>query len=207
MHPRSIAASCLLVGVALGASTVHAQTSGSYGSTPSTGPAAGSSGTTRATTLTPGLSARPAERGLPSSIGQSGQAGGRPMDMTGARSARDLRNRRPDSLDRSKGTQSGSRGRNFSNSSTDRYPASRMLPVRPGSAEEGERERLNLPPGNPDEASRSAAQRRQIGRRTGAGYTQSECERIYDSGTGMTRQQWSDSCRRVGERNERLQIR
>ncbi|MGE8942580.1 hypothetical protein ACO2I3_11760 [Leptospira interrogans] len=205
MFAPTLLTALLLTG--FGITAAAAQTSGSYGSTPSTGPASGSSGTTRATTITPGLSARPGERGLPSSIGQSGEAGGRPMDLTGSRTARELRDRRPDSLDRTRGQPSGSRGRNFSNSSVDRYPTSRMLPVRPGSAEEGERERLKGPPGLPDEASRSAAQRRAIGRRTGAGYTQRECEQIYDSGTGMTRQQWSDSCRRVGQRNERLQIR
>lgn len=203
MYTPTLITALLLTG--FGLSAAAAQTAGSSGSTPSTGPASGSSGTTRATTITPGISARPGERGLPSSIGQSGEAGGRPMDLTGT--ARELRDRRPDSLDRTNGPTPGSRGRNFSNSSVDRYPTSRMLPVRPGSAEEGERERIKGPPGLPDEASRSAAQRRAIGRRTGAGYTQRECEQIYDSGTGMTRQQWNDSCRRVGERNERLQIR
>lgn len=200
-----LAIAVVLTGLSITAAA--AQTAGSYGSSPSTGPASGSSGTTRATTITPGISARPGERGLPSSIGQSGEAGGRLMDLPGTRSAREFRDRRPDSLERSTGRRVGSRGRDFSNSSVDRYPTSRMLSVRPGSAEEGERERLKGPPGLPDEASRSAAQRRTIGRRTGASFTQRECEQIYDSGTGMNRQQWNDSCRRVGERNERLQIR
>ena len=87
--------------------------------------------------------------------------------------------------------------------STDRFPASRLLPLRPGSPADLRRER-SRPLGLEGEASRSAAERRAM-RRTGADFTQRECEQIWDSGTGMNRQQWSASCRRVGERMDRLQ--
>jgi len=86
--------------------------------------------------------------------------------------------------------------------STDRFPASRLLPLRPGSPADDRRERMRAL-GLEPEGSPSASQRR-AARRSGADFTQRECEQIWDSGTGMNRQQWSASCRRVGQRMEQL---
>jgi hypothetical protein len=36
--------------------------------------------------------------------------------------------------------------------------------------------------------------------------SQRECEQIYDPATGMTRQEWSSACRRVGKRLERQRL-
>lgn len=198
----TIAPTCLglslCLSFAVGAVAAHGQTSQPGGS-PSTGPASGIS-PGRATGISPEGSGPAVRRGLPSNPGLSGEAGGRPtmMDRLDGTRMRDrsrlsdqgrLRQRRGDRM--------------MPGESTDRFPASRMLPLRPGSPADAERERMrNL--GLEPEGSPSASQRRAT-RRTGADYSQRECEQIWDSGTGMNRQQWSASCRRVGQRMDQIE--
>ena len=192
---------------AIGTVAAHGQTS-SPGGAPSTGPASGIS-PGRATSLSPGGTARPSARGLPSNPGLSEQAGGRPQfrdRFDGTRPGD--RFRRLDDLGRSN-TLGRSRARDrrdrmTSGESTDRFPASRTLPLRPGSPADARREQMR-PPGLEAEGSPSASRRREVSRRTGADFNQRECEQIYDSGTGMNRQQWSDSCRRVGQRFQQME--
>lgn len=196
MRTTPIVAACLTM--ALGISSAHSQTS-SPGGSPSTGPASGIS-TNRATSISPDARATPMQRGLPANPGLSGEAGGRPdmdrndrFNRSGARNRARLGDRAND--------------RRFTNrmlpgESSDRFPPSRMLPDRPGSPADARRERMR-PPGLEAEGSLSAAQRRNV-RRSAADFSQRECEQIYDSGTGMNRQQWSQSCRRVDQRMNRL---
>lgn len=200
MRTTTVAAACL--SLAVSAIAAHGQTSQPGGS-PSTGPASGIS-PGRATGISPEGRGPSVQRGLPSNPGLSGEAGGRPTMMdrldgtrmrdrsrlsNGARDLNRLRQRRGQRM--------------MPGESTDRFPASRMLPLRPGSPADAERERMrNL--GLVPEGSPSASQRRAT-RRTGADYSQRECEQIWDSGTGMNRQQWSASCRRVGQRMQRLE--
>ncbi len=194
MRTLTIATACLTL--ALGAEAVHSQTS-SPGGSPSTGPASGVS-PGRATGISPDARSVPSRRGLPANPGLSGEAGGRPLmqdRMDGTRAGD--RARLPERLRQRRGN------RMMPGESTDRFPASRLLPLRPGSPSDARRAR-NRPLGIEPEGSPSASQRRQT-RRTGADFTQRECEQIYDSGTGMTRQQWSASCARVGRRMDRLQ--
>ena len=195
------------IAIALGSVAAHGQTS-SPGGSPSTGPAAGIS-PGRATGLSPEARVSPQVQGLPSNPGLSGEAGGMPFpDRTRPNSPGSMR----DSLDRTESadpTRSDMPGlrlreRMRPGESTDRFPASRALPLRPGSPADARRDRMR-PLGLEAEGSLSAAQRREAGRRTGADFSQRECENIYDSGTGMNRQQWSDSCRRVGQRMNTLQ--
>ncbi|MCL4766312.1 MAG: hypothetical protein KJZ80_08775 [Hyphomicrobiaceae bacterium] len=197
MRSTVIAAACLTL--ALGTGTALAQT-GSPGGTPSTGPTSGTSGPGRSTGTSPDAGLPPTQRGLPSSPGFAGHAGGQPstMDRLDRTVRPGARIGRPGGTDRRM-------DRMMSGESTDRFPPSRLLPARPGSPADAERERLQRPPGVGAEGSLSAAQRRAMARRTGADYSQRECEQIWDPGTGMNRQQWSASCRRVGERMDRLQ--
>lgn len=188
---------------AVGTVASNAQTS-SPGGAPSTGPASGIS-PGRATSLSPEGVSRPATRGLPSNPGLSGQAGGRPdtRDRFDGTRPGD-RARRLDGLGSDRpGRRGRMRDRMMSGESTDRFPASRTLPLRPGSPADAEREQMR-PLGLEAEGSPSASRRRTT-RRTGADFNQRECEQIYDSGTGMNRQQWSDSCRRVGQRFQQLE--
>ena len=197
MRPTVLAATCLVL--AFGSPSAQSQTT--PGSAPSTGPASGSSGTTRSTGTSPDARARPTQRGLPSSLGLPGDAGGRPreMDQFAPPNIRQQRQFRGNPSDRRLlGRDDTGPGR-----AVDRYPASRLLPSRPGSPEESDRNRVR-PPGLPEGASRSASDRESLRRRSGADYSVRECEQIYDSGTGMTRQAWAASCRRVGERNDRM---
>lgn len=199
MRTTTVALACFTV--ALGVGTANAQTS-SPGGSPSTGPASGIS-PGRATSLSPMARTPSIGRGLPANPGLSGEAGGRPMmdrldsGMRRGRTIDASRRRLPENI-RQRRT-----NRLLPGESTDRFPSSRLLPLRPGSPADLRRAR-SRPLGLEGEASRSAAERRAI-RRTGADYTQRECEQIWDSGTGMNRQQWSASCRRVGERMRRLQ--
>lgn len=205
MRAFPIAFGC--IAIALGTVGAHGQTS-SPGGSPSTGPASGIS-PGRATGLSPEARVSPEVRGLPSNPGLSGEAGGMPFpDRTRPGSLGSMR----DSLDRSESadpTRSDMPGRRMRDrmrpgESTDRFPTSRGLPLRPGSPADFQRDRMRAL-GLEAEGSPSAAQRREATRRTGADFSQRECEDIYDSGTGMNRQQWSDSCRRVGQRMNRLQ--
>lgn len=182
---------------AFGASFAYGQTS-SPGGGPSTGPSSGIS-PGRATGISPDSRISPSSRGLPANPGLSGEAGGRPSRfdrLDGTRPGD--RFRRPETLGRRM------RDRMLPGESTDRFPASRVLPLRPGSPADARRDQFR-PPEIEAEGSPSAARRREVTRRTGADFNQRECEQIYDSGTGMTRLQWSDSCRRVGQRNQQLQ--
>jgi hypothetical protein len=200
MRTTTMALACFTL--VLGIGTANAQTS-SPGGSPSTGPASGIS-PGRATSLSPMARTPSVTRGLPANPGLSGEAGGRPIldrldsGMRGGRSMDAVRRRLPDSI------RTRRANRMLPGESTDRFPSSRLLPLRPGSPADLRRFR-SQPPGLESEASRSAAERRAL-RRTGADYTQRECEQIWDSGTGMNRQQWSASCRRVGERMRRLQL-
>jgi len=195
MRIIAIVAGCLAVGLG---TVAHGQTS-SPGGSPSTGPASGIS-PGRTTGLSPEARAPPTVRGLPANPGLSGEAGGMPFSLDR------LDGTRP--RDRARGRDLDTFGRRMRDrmrpgESTDRFPASRALPLRPGSPADAQRDRFR-PPGLEAEGSLSAAQRR-AARRTGADFSQRECEDIYDSGTGMNRQQWSDSCRRVGQRMDQLQ--
>jgi len=194
MRTVTIAATCLALTLGIGAA--HSQTS-SPGGAPATGPAAGVS-PNRATGNSPDARSTPFQRGLPSNPGLSSEAGGRPLRQDRL-DGTNLRNRirRPERLSRLR------RGNRMeAGESTDHFPPSRVLPLRPGSPADARRAR-NRPLGLEAEGSPSASQRR-AAQRTGADYSQRECEQIYDSGTGMTRQQWSASCARVGQRMDQL---
>ena len=199
MRATSIAAACLAMG--LGTAAAYGQTS-SPGGSPSTGPASGIS-PGRTTGLSPEGRVSPQARGLPSNPGLSGEAGGMPNMMDRFDQSRP-RDRFQSLGNRSDEFGRRTRDRMMPGESTDRFPASRTLPLRPGSPADAQRDRMR-PPGLEAEGSRSASQRREASRRTGADFSQRECENIYDSGTGMNRQQWSDSCRRVGQRMDRLE--
>ena len=202
MRVTTIATLC--VGLALG-SAAYGQTS-SPGGSPSTGPASGIS-PGRATGTSPEGRISPSARGLPANPGLSGEAGGMPSmrDRLDTTRPGDRFFRRDPLTDRGRAIRDrGTRERARPGESTDRFPASRLLPLRPGSPADARRERMR-PPGLEPESSPSAVQRREANRRTGADFNQRECESIWDSGTGMNRQQWSASCRRVGERLDRLQ--
>lgn len=194
MRTTTIAAACLTLAVS--AVAAHGQTS-QPGGAPSTGPAADVS-PGRATGLSPEGRAAEISRGLPSNPGLSGEAGGRPtmLDRLDGVRMRD-RSRGSDRVRQRRGDQMRP------GESTDRFPASRLLPLRPGSPADARREQMRAL-GLEPEGSPSASQRR-AARRTGADYSQRECEQIWDSGTGMNRQQWSASCRRVGQRMDRIE--
>ena len=192
MRITTIAAACL--GLAVSAGVADGQTS-QPGGAPSTGPASGIS-PNRATGISPEARGPSILRGLPANPGLSGEAGGRPTTMNRLDGSRIGRR----SLDRIQQRRSE---RMTPGESTDRFPASRLLPLRPGSPADAERERMRTL-GLTPEGSPSAAQQR-VTMRTGADFTQSQCEQIWDSGTGMNRQQWSASCRRVGRRMDQLQ--
>lgn len=199
MRSTTIAAACLTL--ALGAGAAQGQTS-QPGGAPSTGPASGIS-PNRATGISPEARGPSVLRGLPANPGLSGEAGGRPTVMDRLDRGR-MRDRArllgdPEGAERLRRRS----GRMLPGESTDRFPASRLLPLRPGSPADERRERMRAL-GLEPEGSPSASQRRAT-RRTGADFTQRECEQIWDSGTGMNRQQWSASCRRVGQRMEQLQ--
>lgn len=200
MRATVMSAACLTL--ALGVGPALSQT-GSPGGAPSTGPASGTSGPGRATGTSPEAGLPPTQRGLPSSPGFAGYAGGQPstldrLDRTIRPGERFRRSDDPEA-DRRR------MGRMRPGESTDRFPPSRLFPAKPGSAADAERERMMRFQDSEAEASQSAAERRSVSRRSGADYSQRECEQIWDSGTGMNRQQWSASCRRVGQRMDRLQ--
>jgi hypothetical protein len=191
MRPTTLATACVLLACGLCLPSAQAQYVGSPGGGSSTGPTSGTSGTTRSTGTTPDALARPGQSGLPANLGRAGEAGGRPM-MDRLDTPRGFRDQRLDSRDRSLGRTIPRRDTR----SVERYPASRLFPTRPSSPEDTEKNRYRQPM-PPEEGSISAAQRRALGRRTGADFTLQECIQIYDSGTRMTRQAWNDSCRRT----------
>ena len=192
MRPTTLATACAVLGLGFALGPAQAQYVGSPGGGSSTGTISGTSGTTRSTGTTPDASARPTQSGLPANLGRAGEAGGRPMMLDRLQTPRGFRDQRLDSRDRSQGRTIPRR----QSRSVERYPASRLFPTRPNSPEDTEKNRYRQPM-PPDEGSISAAQRRSLGRRTGADFTLQECVQIYDSGTGMTRQAWNDSCRRT----------